>query len=109
MEILIIKGLIVNTILVERLLYLLMINTLKGGFTTMKNKKLVLNKKTVAHLNVNDMDSLHGGFWSYNSCAVTNDCQTDVACTGDHCECTFACTIPCPISIAGCDTDVPCT
>jgi hypothetical protein len=75
----------------------------------MKNKKLVLNKKTVAHLNGDDMDSILGGFNTYDSCAITNDCPTIALCTGDNCQCTFRCTWPCPISVVDCDTDTPCT
>ena len=70
------------------------------------NTKLALNKKTVANLNTQDMQSLRGGFQSYDSCAFTRawECDTNFTCTDPRfCECTWTCTLPCPVT-----TVIPC-
>lgn len=66
----------------------------------MKTKKLTLNKKTVAHLNTNDMNAARGGVWSYyDSCALSDQCLTDheICASGlPKCDCTGLCTMLCP-------------
>jgi len=62
----------------------------------MKAKKLILNKKTVAHLTTNDMGQVQGG-WSVESCGVSDNCHTDVICDSGYeaCGCSGMCTITC--------------
>ena len=38
------------------------------------DKKLVLNKKTIADLSGDVMDKVYGGFWSF---PIYTECQTD--------------------------------
>ena len=62
------------------------------------NKKLGLNKKTIADLNEPDMQSLRGGTQSYDTCGFTRiwECPTDFTCTHPvMCKCTCLCTMPC--------------
>lgn len=64
----------------------------------MKTKKLVLNKKTVAHLNRDSMKGARGGAWSYyDSCALSDNCLTNFLCNSGlpDCECTGLCTMFC--------------
>ena len=64
----------------------------------MKPKKFVLKRETVSNLNFKDLDKIKGGARTYDSCGITNDCFTDYTCTVmPQCECTFACTLPCPV------------
>lgn len=75
----------------------------------MKAKKLVFNKKTVANLTGSDMNSARGGYQTIYSCALSEGCPTDfIDCTGQICECTQICTMPCPITLYDCDTDWDC-
>ncbi len=64
----------------------------------MKPKKLVLNKKTVARLNADAMDTARGGY-SEESCAPTlmPGCVTNYLCGSGSpiCVCSVACTLPC--------------
>ena len=64
----------------------------------MKQKKLVLNKNTVASLNEKDMDTARGGV-SEASCAFTlmAGCVTNYFCNSGiaQCVCSGACTLPC--------------
>ena len=73
----------------------------------MKTKKLNLNKTTVSNLRAQELKEVKGGIFTYHSCNITaQQCPTDVLCTGgEWCECTFDCTLPCPIdaSIRNCD------
>lgn len=64
----------------------------------MKTKKLVLNKKTVAHLTRNDMNGALGGAETVYSCHISYGCLTVALCnsTAPGCECTDMCTMICP-------------
>jgi hypothetical protein len=58
------------------------------------NKKLVVNKKTVANLNINDMRSAHGGAHTYNTycpeCPPNPSWVSCEACTEWYCP-TYDC------------------
>lgn len=61
------------------------------------NKKLVLNKNTVANLANKDMSYLKGGAQTIDTCRDSFRCDTIFFdCTGLICECTFLCTMTCP-------------
>lgn len=62
------------------------------------NKRLVLNKETVADLAKNEMNGLHAGNGTYESCYISLTCNTEfLLCTDPIlCVCTKNCTRTCP-------------
>lgn len=62
------------------------------------NKKLSLNKTTIADIGNNVMSAARGGVATDNSCYITERCNTEFdTCTDPQlCQCTNMCTVLCP-------------
>lgn len=72
------------------------------------NKKLTLNKKTVANLLDKEQNDIRAGAYnSIKTCRITDGCDTvHQICTDPIlCVCSALCTIPCPLTFGyECDT-----
>ena len=56
------------------------------------NKKLALNKRTVANLNIRSMQKLRGGADTDETCTVELTCYTCVTCKPLICDPSLVCT-----------------
>lgn len=73
------------------------------------NKKLSINKRTVANLNVREMRGAKGGVLSYDpgtTCDMNETCPDTCGATGCACPTNYqGCTLSCQESCLRCHTD----